>query len=65
LISRALGCIFGELILNRPLLPGRTELDQLELIYDLLGAPNARLAPVREWKNFEEMNEKLFKEEYK
>lgn len=33
----AAGCILGELLANKPLLPGRTEIEQLELIVDLLG----------------------------
>jgi hypothetical protein len=36
---RAVGCIFGELLLRRPLLPGATEADQLHKIYELLGPP--------------------------
>ena len=31
------GCIMGELLANDPLLPGRTDVEQLSLIYDLLG----------------------------
>jgi len=34
----AIGCIFGELLKHRPLLPGKNELNQLELIFKLLGA---------------------------
>ena len=33
------GCILAELLLKRPLLPGRTEAEQLELIFRLLGTP--------------------------
>lgn len=33
----AAGCILGELLAHKPLLPGRTEIAQLELIVDLLG----------------------------
>lgn len=33
----AIGCIFGELLKHRPLLPGKTELQQIELIFALLG----------------------------
>lgn len=35
----------GELLLHRPLLPGRSEPQQLELIAQLLGAPNANIWP--------------------
>jgi cyclin-dependent kinase 12/13 len=34
------GCILAELILGRPLFPGKTEMDQLNLIMELLGTPN-------------------------
>ncbi|ETV78908.1 CMGC/CDK protein kinase, variant 1, partial [Aphanomyces astaci] len=41
----ACGCIFGELILNRPLLNGSTDLEQLQLIYKTLGRPTERIWP--------------------
>lgn len=36
----SVGCIFGELLLNSPLLPGSTELQQVILISRLIGSPN-------------------------
>lgn len=44
----ALGCIFGELLLHEPLMPGRVEHKQLELIVNLLGAPSEDI-----WVGFE------------
>jgi serine/threonine protein kinase len=41
----AIGCIFGELLKHRPLLPGKTELQQIELIFALLGTPNEKIWP--------------------
>ncbi|KAL5240214.1 hypothetical protein ACI65C_007623 [Semiaphis heraclei] len=41
----ATGCIFAELLLHKPLLPGRTEIHQLDLICQLLGTPNASIWP--------------------
>lgn len=41
----AVGCIFGELLLNKPLMPGKTDLDQLQRIFKLLGAANDRIWP--------------------
>lgn len=35
----------GELLINKPLLPGRSEINQLELIIDLLGTPNDSIWP--------------------
>jgi hypothetical protein len=35
--TSAAGCILGELLGHKPLLPGRSEIQQLELIVDLLG----------------------------
>lgn len=35
----SVGCIFGEMILGKPLLPGQNYLDQLKLIFDVLGTP--------------------------
>ena len=39
------GCILGELLAHKPLLPGRSEINQLEIIIDLLGTPNAQIWP--------------------
>jgi len=36
-VYRAMGCIFGELVNHKPLFPGKTELEQLELMFKLLG----------------------------
>ena len=36
----AVGCIFAELILRRPLLPGRDQVHQLSLILTFLGTPS-------------------------
>ena len=36
----AVGCIFAEMLLRKPLLPGQGELDQITQIFKLLGAPN-------------------------
>jgi len=35
----SVGCILAEMILNRPLFPGRHYLDQLNLILDVVGTP--------------------------
>ena len=34
------GCILAELILGRPILPGKSEMDQLRLTFELLGSPD-------------------------
>mmetsp|Transcript_46969 Transcript_46969/g.117694 ORF Transcript_46969/g.117694 Transcript_46969/m.117694 type:complete len:322 (-) Transcript_46969:4571-5536(-) len=39
----SIGCIFGELILNDVLFPGKTELDQLSKIFSLLGTPTTEI----------------------
>lgn len=35
----SLGCIFAELILRRPLFPGQNYLDQLKMIFEVMGTP--------------------------
>jgi len=35
----SLGCIFAELVLRKPLLPGQGEIDQIDKIFKLLGTP--------------------------
>eukprot|EP00571_Detonula_confervacea_P005609 CAMPEP_0172322142 /NCGR_PEP_ID=MMETSP1058-20130122/45102_1 /TAXON_ID=83371 /ORGANISM="Detonula confervacea, Strain CCMP 353" /LENGTH=744 /DNA_ID=CAMNT_0013037801 /DNA_START=32 /DNA_END=2266 /DNA_ORIENTATION=- len=44
------GCIFAEIILGRPIFTGKTDLDQLKLIFDLVGTPNER-----SWEGFGEL----------
>ncbi len=39
------GCILGELLAHKPLLPGRSEINQIELIIDLLGTPSDAIWP--------------------
>lgn len=41
----AVGCIFGELLDNKPLMTGRSEINQFQLIVDLLGAPSDQIWP--------------------
>lgn len=41
----AVGCIFGELLLNSPVMPGKTEIEQLQLMCRLLGTPNDKIWP--------------------
>ncbi|XP_067634450.1 cyclin-dependent kinase 10 isoform X1 [Eurosta solidaginis] len=41
----AVGCILGELLSHKPLLPGSTELGQLDLIIELLGTPSENIWP--------------------
>ncbi|KAG4077298.1 hypothetical protein HA402_009927 [Bradysia odoriphaga] len=41
----AVGCILGELLGHKPLLPGTSEISQLELIIDLLGTPSENIWP--------------------
>ena len=41
----ACGCIMGELLGHRPLMPGRNEAGQLELMFELLGTPNDVIWP--------------------
>lgn len=44
----AIGCIFGELLnYGAPLLPGKNEVNQYELICDLIGCPNQNI-----WSEF-------------
>eukprot|EP00658_Telonema_sp_P-2_P052951 TRINITY_DN4130_c0_g2_i1.p1 TRINITY_DN4130_c0_g2~~TRINITY_DN4130_c0_g2_i1.p1 ORF type:complete len:269 (+),score=74.40 TRINITY_DN4130_c0_g2_i1:217-1023(+) len=40
-----LGCVFGELLANLPLLPGKNDAHQLELMCKLLGTPTERIWP--------------------
>lgn len=39
------GCIFAELLLRRPILPGKNEFEQIDLIFKLLGTPDVETWP--------------------
>ncbi|XP_012558761.1 cyclin-dependent kinase 10 isoform X1 [Hydra vulgaris] len=41
----AIGCVMGELLLCKPLMPGKSEINQMQLIIDLLGSPNEKIWP--------------------
>ena len=41
----SVGTIFGELLLMKPLFPGKSELDQLNCIFKDLGTPNEKIWP--------------------
>ncbi|MGH0116334.1 UNVERIFIED_CONTAM: hypothetical protein FKN15_003514 [Acipenser sinensis] len=41
----AVGCILAELLAHKPLLPGGSEIQQIDLIIQLLGAPNENIWP--------------------
>uniref|UniRef100_A0A8C4HDN5 mitogen-activated protein kinase n=1 Tax=Dicentrarchus labrax TaxID=13489 RepID=A0A8C4HDN5_DICLA len=43
----AVGCILAELLAHKPLLPGTSEIQQVDLIVQLLGTPNENIWPVR------------------
>ncbi|KAJ1947299.1 hypothetical protein FBU59_001890 [Linderina macrospora] len=41
----SMGCVFGELLVHKPFLPGSSEQQQMNLIVDMIGAPNERIWP--------------------
>lgn len=41
----SIGCIFGELLTMKPLFPGRSETEQIDLIFKALGSPSEELWP--------------------
>ncbi|ETP44795.1 CMGC/CDK/CRK7 protein kinase, variant [Phytophthora nicotianae P10297] len=41
----SIGCIFGELLLGKPILQGKTEIEQLQLIFGLCGMPTEETWP--------------------
>jgi serine/threonine protein kinase len=36
----SIGCIFAELLSGKPLFPGKSELEQISKIFNVLGLPN-------------------------
>ena len=41
----SIGCIFGEFLLMNPLFPGKSDIDELNRIFKLLGTPSERIWP--------------------
>lgn len=41
----AVGCILGELLAHKPLMPGTSEISQIDMIVDLLGTPSESIWP--------------------
>lgn len=39
------GCVFGEMFRGRPILPGNSDVNQAQLIFDLMGSPNEENMP--------------------
>ncbi|EED93125.1 predicted protein, partial [Thalassiosira pseudonana CCMP1335] len=44
------GCILAEVILGRPMFTGKTDMDQLKLIFDLIGTPTDK-----NWEGFRQL----------
>jgi cyclin-dependent kinase 7 len=42
----SIGCIFAELMLRTPYLPGESDMDQLKIIFRALGTPTEEEWPV-------------------
>ncbi|KAL5521803.1 BUR1 [Sanghuangporus sanghuang] len=40
-----IGCVLGEMIMRRPILPGTSDLDQLDKIWSICGSPNQQNWP--------------------
>ncbi|KAJ7598676.1 Pkinase-domain-containing protein [Mycena floridula] len=40
-----IGCVFGEMFFRRPILPGNSDIDQLDKIWSLCGSPNQHTWP--------------------
>ena len=59
------GCIFAEMILAQPLLPGESEIDQIFKIFKLLGTPTEKTWPgVSELPDFKKSFPKFRKESF-
>ncbi|KAI9297951.1 Pkinase-domain-containing protein [Neoconidiobolus thromboides FSU 785] len=42
------GCVFGQLLTGKPLIPGMTDIEQIDLIFQLMGTPDDQEWP--EWR---------------
>ena len=41
----SIGCIFGEFLLMNPLFPGKSDIDELNRVFKLLGTPSEKIWP--------------------
>ncbi|ELK32756.1 PREDICTED: cyclin-dependent kinase 11B [Myotis davidii] len=41
----SVGCIFGELLTQKPLFPGKSEIDQINKVFKVLGTPSEKIWP--------------------
>ncbi|KAI5065299.1 hypothetical protein GOP47_0019994 [Adiantum capillus-veneris] len=55
----SVGCILGELFAGRPILPGRTEVEQLHKIFKLCGSP-----PEEYWNKYKLSHATIFKPQH-
>ncbi|KAG8066864.1 hypothetical protein GUJ93_ZPchr0004g40236 [Zizania palustris] len=53
------GCILAELLSGRPIMPGRTEVEQLQKIFKLCGSPSEEF-----WTNFKLSRATIFKPQH-
>lgn len=60
----AVGCILAELLAHKPLFPGKSELQMIDMLIDLLGSPNEDIWPVWKLNNwfFNVLKNELFEE---
>ena len=42
----ATGCILAELLAHKPLFPGKSEMEMIEVIIEMLGSPSEAIWPV-------------------
>ncbi|KAK9060700.1 hypothetical protein SSX86_021406 [Deinandra increscens subsp. villosa] len=52
----SVGCILAELLARKPIMPGRTEVEQLHMIFRLCGSP-----PEKYWKKYQLQNATLLR----
>ncbi|CAK7322975.1 unnamed protein product [Dovyalis caffra] len=55
----SVGCVFGEILFGKPLLKGRTEVEQLHKIFKLCGSPSDEF-----WKRSKLSNATMFKPQH-
>jgi len=48
----SMGCLIVEMLIGKPLFPGRSELEQIALIYGMFGVPNEESYPEARYLKF-------------
>ena len=54
----SIGCVFAELLIGKPIFPGKTVIDEIQKIFEIIGSPNSE--EIKRFKFLESNNDNKF-----